>query len=135
MPTETTPLEDIVKQCVAICEERKASKIMLYSMKDESVLADYYLVCTAQAEPHLNAIAGHLQQKLQEYGMKPKSIQGTAQSHWVILDYSSVIIHIFTPECRDFYKLEQLWPEDLMSYISKEDENHAMLDENWSFKE
>lgn len=135
MTNETITIDDITKACIAVCEERKASNIMLYSMKDKSVLADYFLVCTAQAEPHLNAIAGHLQEKLNELGLKPKSIQGTAQSHWVIMDYINIIIHIFTPECRDFYKIEQLWPEELMAYISKEDENHGMLDENWSFND
>ena len=130
IPTE---VDALVRQCVEVCEERKAGQVVLYNMTGKSVLADYYLICSGQSEPHLNAVAGAIHKKMSEQGVKPKSVQGTPQSHWILMDYGMVLIHIFTPECREFYKIEQLWPEDLVVYAAKEDEKARFLDENWSY--
>ena len=132
--TSLLDVDGLVRRCVEICEDRKALKVVLYDMRGKSVLADYYLICSGTSEPHLNAIAGAIHKQLVESGVRPKSVQGTSQSHWVILDYGTVLIHVFTPECRDFYKIEQLWPEEMIAYASKEDDKSGFLDNNWSYK-
>ena len=91
----TTDSAALAKLAVETCESRKAEKVSLYGMEGKSVLADYYLICSGQSEPQINAIAGALHHLFSEHGMKPKSIQGTPQSHWIIMDYGFILIHIF----------------------------------------
>lgn len=130
----TTDPAALAKLAVETCESRKAEKVILYGMLGKSVLADYYLICSGQSEPQLNAIAGALHQMFGEHGLKPKSVQGTAQSHWIIMDYGFILVHIFTPECRDFYKIEQLWPKEDILHETKPEVRPKFVDANWSHK-
>ena len=130
----TTDSAALAKLAVEACEARKAEKVSLYGMEGKSVLADYYLICSGQSEPQINAIAGALHHLFSEHGLKPKSIQGTPQSHWIIMDYGFILIHIFTPECRDYYKLEQLWPKGDLIYQTQPEERPKFVDANWSHK-
>ncbi len=70
------------------------------------------MICTGTSEPHLKAIASELQAKLKEkHGVTPTDVDGYPTSQWVIADYSDVIVHIFHPEKRALYSLEDLWSD------------------------
>ena len=72
-------------------------------------VADYFLICSGESTTQVKAIAEYIERELSSAGMKPRGIEGLDYSHWVLIDYGDVIIHIFEKETRDFYDLEKLW--------------------------
>ena len=115
--TETSPPaakpehspDTLAKRCVEICEDRKAQDIELYDLTDISLIADFCLICSASSEPHIRAISNRLRKDLADEGVRPDHIDGDASSRWIVMDYGTVLVHIFHPEVRDFYRLEELW--------------------------
>lgn len=101
--------EALARQCVEICQDRKAEDIVLFDVRASSILADYYLICTGTSAPHINAIATHLRKTLSELGVDLRGREGDAASQWVVLDYGTLLVHVLDPERRSFYKIEELW--------------------------
>jgi ribosome-associated protein len=73
---------------------------------------DFFVICTGRSDRQVKAIhdAVHAGMKA-EYGLLPARVEGLSQAHWVLIDYLDVIVHVFTPETRAYYRLEQLWGE------------------------
>lgn len=116
-----TDSEELAKKCVAICEERKAFDIKLYDVQNTSLLADYFIICSGTSDPHLRALSVHLQKTVKEdYKLLPRNVEGIPASHWTILDFGIVIVHVFHPETRKYYCIEEVWGEDNLIYESKE---------------
>jgi ribosome-associated protein len=89
--------------------DKKAQDIVLFDVKDISSLADYFIVCSAQVERQIRAIAEGIEEALDAVDVPPYRREGTPADGWVLLDYGDVIVHIFSSEQRDYYRLEQLW--------------------------
>ena len=111
--------ETLAHRCVEICEGRKAQNVLLFDVRGASVLADFYLICSATSEPHIRAIRGRLDKDLSAEGIEPR-VEGKSASHWVVMDYGTVLIHIMDPERRAFYGIEDLWDSDRVIYRSEE---------------
>ena len=110
--------ESLARLCVNICEERKAADILLFDVREKSILADFYLVCSGTSMPHIRAISEHIRQAMLEEGLRPRGQDGQAASRWIVLDYGAVLVHILDPELPDFYKLEDLWDDRKILYRS-----------------
>ena len=107
-PSSSTPdSRKTADRLVEIAEANKATDIFLYDLKEASVLADFFLICSAGSEPHLRALANHFRKDLPD--LSPKHIEGAPASRWMIIDFTSVVVHVFHPEMREHYKLEALW--------------------------
>ena len=82
----------------------------MLDIRGVSLIADYFVICTAGSERQTSAILKDLGEKvLEEFGRKPLHTEGKSDSGWVLLDYGDVIVHIFSPTQRSFYNLDQLW--------------------------
>ena len=102
--------KELAELCAAIADARKAENIKILEMSDLSVMSDYFVLCTANSEPHINAISVRIGKEVREhFDIRPKSVEGTAVSEWMLMDYFSVLVHIMTPAMRDTYQLESLW--------------------------
>ena len=84
---------------------------MLLELAGLTTLADYFVICSGGSERQLDAIADGIIEGLRDEKIRPIGREGTAASHWVLLDFGSVIVHIFTPPERDYYWLEKHWAE------------------------
>jgi len=113
-------LDEAARLCVDICDEAKAENVLLYDVRDTSVLADYYLICNGGSDPHLRAIRSRLEKGLGEKGFHARHVSGTPSSHWVILDFGHVLVHIFHTDLRDYYRIEDLWDAKQLVYRSDE---------------
>lgn len=100
---------DLAHAIVDILEDRQASDIVLMDLRAVSLLADYFVVASADSRRQLQALIDTTTETLQKQRIRPLRVEGTPDSGWVILDYGSVVVHLFDPESRAFYKLEQLW--------------------------
>ncbi len=114
--TQNENLEQIARRCIAICEEKKAADIVLFDVRENSILADYYLVCCGNSMPHVRAIAESLRRTLLSEGFKPRGLDGAPTSQWVVLDFGSILIHVMTPDMRRRYCLEDLWDKRLIVF-------------------
>jgi ribosome-associated protein len=108
--TERPPLE-IARRIVELAEDKKAADIVLLDLSPLTTLADYFVICSGGSERQLDAIADGVISSLRDERIRPIGREGTAASHWVLIDYGSVIVHIFTPPERDYYGLEKHWSE------------------------
>ena len=102
---------DLARRIVELAEDKKAADIVLLELTPLTSMADYFVICSGGSERQLDAIADGIVAPLRDERTKPIGREGTPASHWVLLDYGSVIVHIFTPPERDYYGLEKHWAE------------------------
>ena len=117
----TAIVDEIARRCVSICEEKKASNILLFDVRENSILADYFLVCCGNSMAHVRALSENLRRTLINEGFKPRGREGTPASQWIVLDFGIILIHIMTPEMRRHYCLEDLWDKRLVVYQGGEE--------------
>jgi ribosome-associated protein len=91
--------------------ERLGSDIVLLDMNGVSLLADYFVLCNAESRPQFRAILEEVEKRAKAAGGRRLHVEGEAESGWVLLDYGTVVVHIFDPELRAYYNLEELWKE------------------------
>ena len=97
------------KLCLKIIMERKAIDPLLFEVGKLTAIADYFLIASGSSSRQVQAMARHLRTRMKHEGFKTHGIEGEQQSHWVLLDYGDVVIHLFYQPIREFYDLEGLW--------------------------
>jgi ribosome-associated protein len=106
--SDLAPL-DLARRIVELAEDKKAADIVLLDLGELTTLADAFVICSGGSERQIGAIADGVVATLRDEGIRPIGREGTSDSHWVLLDYGSVIVHVFTPPERDYYQLERHW--------------------------
>lgn len=106
--TERSSLE-IARRVVELAEGKKAADIVLLDLSPLTTFADYFVICSGGSERQLDAIADGIIEGLRAEKTRPIGREGTPASHWVLVDFGSVVVHVFTPPERDFYQLEKHW--------------------------
>ena len=106
--TGRAPL-DLARRIVELAEDKKAADIVLLDLVDLTTLADAFVICSGGSERQIDAIADGIIEGLRAEGERPIGREGTPASHWVLVDFGSVIVHVFTPPERDYYGLEKHW--------------------------
>ena len=101
--------QKIAKTVIEAVRSRKAEDISVLSVAPLTALADFYIICTGNSNTHIRAIADAIEEALSKQGIEPKGKEGYRSASWVLLDYGSVVAHIFKSETRSFYALERLW--------------------------
>ena len=114
--------ELILKTAANALNNKKARQLKALKIDDLTTLADYFIIATATSSTHVRALADEVEEKLKEQSVEPHHIEGKSTG-WIVLDYSSVIVHIFTPDQREFYNLDSMWSD------GKEIELETILDE------
>lgn len=105
--TDSEELEISVKAL----SEKKAEKITALRVTDITSLANYFVIASASSTTQAKALADNVEYRLGEKGVSPKNIEGDPSAGWIVLDYIDVVVHVFTEEQRDFYRLENLWAD------------------------
>ena len=88
----------------------KGEDIHLIDLRDITPIADYFVICSGNSERQLKAIVDRITEEIKhETRIRPYHTEGNSSGGWVLIDYGSVVVHAFTPEQRDYYKLEEFW--------------------------
>jgi ribosome-associated protein len=96
--------------CRDLAENRKAENIAVLDVRAVSSVTDYFVIASGTSEPHLRAITDEITDKLKsDYGLRPRAVDGTLQTAWVVLDFFDVIVHVMRADIRERYNLEGLW--------------------------
>ena len=101
----------LAKAAVDIASDKKASDVLLLDIRDISTIADYFVICNGNNSRQIQAIAESLQEELKKQGAQLLYREGVADTGWILLDFGDVMIHIFGPKEREYYRLERLWSE------------------------
>ncbi|MGZ4202553.1 MAG: ribosome silencing factor [Thermoleophilaceae bacterium] len=103
---------ELAERIAEIASDKKAIDVRLLDLRDAVGYTDYFLICSGNTERQAKAIhdAIHLELK-DSRGLLPRRVEGERQARWILMDYLDCVVHIFTPEARAFYRLEQLWGE------------------------
>ena len=102
---------ELARRIVELAEDKKAADIALLDLTGLTTLADYFVICSGGSDRQVDAIANGIVSSLRDEKVRPFGREGTAASHWILVDFGSVIVHVFTPPERDFYQLERHWAE------------------------
>ena len=104
--------KDLALTVASILDAKKALDVKILHVTEKTVIADYFVIAGGMNRTQVNAMADEVEYKLDtEKGVKPVNVEGRGQGGWVLLDYGSVIVHVFNPASRDFYNLEKLFAE------------------------
>lgn len=115
----TNLLNNTVEDLVKKADQKQANNIILLDLSGISTLADYFLIMDARNIRLLEALSKDLVNIAEKDGLDIKRVEGRAKSEWILLDFGDLVIHLFTPEKRQFYNLERLWSAAKQINISK----------------
>ena len=94
-----------------ILDSKKARDIKVLHVEDKTVIAEYFVICTGNSSTQVKALAGEVEYRLEQRGIAPYSVEGRDNNSWVVVDFSNVIVHVFSREAREFYKLDKLYED------------------------
>lgn len=117
------PIE-ITEKIVRALDSKKAGDIKVIKVEDITTIADYFVIASASSTTQIKALAGEVEYQLEQADIRPGHKEGFESSSWILMDYGSVVVHLFLKDFREFYSLERLWSDgcetDISNWIIKE---------------
>ena len=101
--------EELAHAIFDVLDAKKAQSIKVLRVNDQTVITDYFVICTGNSSTQVKSLAGEVEYKLGLRGVDPLHFEGRDNNGWIVVDYGTVIVHIFNRENRDFYQLEKLY--------------------------
>lgn len=103
---------------ISVLKEKKAGEMTVIDVADKTSIADYFIIVSGKNAPQVKSICDNLEEKTEEKGVFATRKEGIREGRWIVMDYASVIVHIFNDETRDFYNLEKLWSNQEQTNIT-----------------
>jgi len=113
-------LKDLI---IKLLEDKKGEEILPIDLRKKVDFADYFLLCSAHSTKHAQGLADYVTLELEKIGIIPLSVEGMEQGNWIVLDFGSIVVHIFYEPIRRLYNLEELWldlPQRRVKKLSQE---------------
>ncbi len=102
-------IEELATAAASAAADKKAQDIVVLDIHELTPMADYFVICSATSSTQVDAVTRAVREKLDELGVPCRGTEGVQEAKWVLLDFGSLVVHVFTPEERAFYHLERLW--------------------------
>lgn len=100
----------LAAEIAEIASDRKAIDIRVVDVRELVSYTDYLVICSGNSERQTNAIRDAIHKQLKDdHGLLPRRAEGSTEARWILLDYLDCVVHVFTPDARDFYRLDKLW--------------------------
>ncbi len=120
---EASPLQR-AEFIVSVLDSKKAKNIKLLHVEKQTVIADYFIICSGNSRTQIKSLADEVEYRMSAEGVEPMHVEGGRGDSWILLDYGSVIVHVFGNDTREFYDLEKLYDEtteqDISSLITED---------------
>jgi ribosome-associated protein len=100
-----------IRSAVEAAQDKQAVDIAVLNLEQSGAFAEYFLLCSGHSQPQIKAIAESIEERLDREGLHLAHREGKANAEWVLLDYGSFVVHIFSERAREYYDLERLWRE------------------------
>ena len=98
---------ELAREIVKVLDNKKGMDIKLIEITEHSIVADYFIIVSGTSNTHVKALADEVEYEISQKGIEPAHVEGRATG-WILIDYSSVLVHVFTGEAREYYNLERL---------------------------
>ena len=102
---------ELARKAATFLDSKRGEKLNVIEVDSISSLADYFVIATGNNNTHVRALADELDERMKAEGLPPARMEGYRSNSWILLDWGSVVVHIFTQEGRDFYDLDRLWAD------------------------
>ncbi len=106
---EPAPIPDDIRAAVEAALDKKSTRVTLMDLRGAGAFTDFFVICTGTNVRQVQAIADSIEERLKETGVRPAHVEGYDRAEWILLDYFDFIVHVFTPDTREFYSLDRLW--------------------------
>ncbi len=110
----------LARRCAELMLTKKAKDVVILDLRQLTDMSDFFVVCSADSDTQVHAIADAVMDGLLEYEIKPYRTEGWQGQQWIILDFVEVVVHVFYREARDFYKIERLWSDAKVEKVTDE---------------
>ena len=110
-PLDNANARELAEAIALVLDSKKGRDIKVMHVEDKTVIAEYFVVCTGNSSTQIKALAGEVEYQIDRRGLQPYGVEGRDNNTWLILDYSNVIVHIFSREAREFYNLDKLYAD------------------------
>ncbi|MDF2836151.1 MAG: ribosomal silencing factor RsfS [Paenibacillus sp.] len=101
----------LVKLAVEAAEDKKAVDVIALNLKEVSLVADYFVICSGNSDTQVQAIATEVRKQAEKNGARIRGLEGMDTARWVLIDLGDVIVHVFHRDEREYYSLERLWSD------------------------
>ena len=108
---ENATPKDVAEFIVRVLDAKKAKDIKMLYVEDKTSIADYFVICTGSSKTQVSSLSEEIEFRLSKYDVKPLHTEGRRGDTWILTDYGAVILHVFSADQRDFYKIEKLYDE------------------------
>lgn len=108
---DLTDAAELAHRIVDLASDKKGSDIVLLRTAELTTMADFFVIASGRSDRQVKALSQAIVDELRDDGVRPIGIEGLATARWVLIDYGSVIVHVFSPEEREYYGLERLWSQ------------------------
>ena len=105
------PSEELARRLATIADDKGATDVVALDVRALVGYTDYLVICTARNERQAKAIQDEIQQRMKRDGWLPARVEGEREAEWILMDYLDAVLHVFTPELRERYRLDVLWGE------------------------
>ena len=101
---------ELANEIVKVLDKKKAIDIKMIHITEYSIVADYFIIASGTSNTHVKSLADDVEYEIAQLNVRPDHVEGRATG-WILLDYGTVIVHLFTGESREYYNLERLWSD------------------------
>ena len=110
-PLDNANAKELADAIALVLDSKKGRDIKVLHVEDKTVIAEYFVVCTGNSSTQIKALADEVEYQIDRRGLQPYGVEGRDNNTWLLLDYSNVIVHIFSREAREFYNLDKLYAD------------------------
>ena len=110
-PIDTSDSKALAEIIADVLDSKKGRDIKVLYVEDKTVIAEYFVICSGNSSTQVKALVGEVEYQLERRGVSPYGVEGRDNNSWLILDYSNVIVHVFSREAREFYNIEKLYED------------------------
>jgi ribosome-associated protein len=110
-PVDADNALEVAEAIAEILDSKKGRDIKVIKVDDKTVISEYFVLCTGNSSTQVKALAGEVEYRMEQRGLQPYNVEGRDNNSWVLVDFSNVIVHIFSREAREFYNLDKLYED------------------------
>ncbi len=119
---EGVSAKELACEIARVLDSKRGKDIKIIYVEEKTVITEYFVICTGNSSTQVKALVGEVEFKLEERGVSPYNIEGRDNNSWIVMDYSNVIVHVFSRESREFYNLDKLYGDaEEIEFLSTED--------------
>ena len=121
-PIDSDNSREIAVEIARVLDSKRGKDIKIIHVEEKTVITEYFVICTGNSSTQVKALVGEVEFKLEERGLSPYNVEGRDNNSWIVMDYSNVIVHVFSREARDFYNLDKLYGDaEAVEFLRPED--------------